>query len=125
MDKLESDSEDGLDVTTYEYRNDLMTSSKTTAEYYEIGSDGYITEKKGVKENKINYNGDNPVSEKEDDGTFSAHTYYTEADGEKLEDLVKTEKETNADGKVTTYKKYSYFGCGICQSKVPCRDRRP
>lgn len=48
MDKLESDSEDGLDVTTYEYRNDLMTSSKTTAEYYEIGSDGYITEKKGV-----------------------------------------------------------------------------
>ena len=69
MDKLESDSEDGLDVTTYEYRNDLMTSSKTTAEYYEIGSDGYITEKKGVKENKINYNGDNPVSEKEDEPT--------------------------------------------------------
>ena len=112
MDKLESDSEDGLDVTTYEYRNDLMTSSKTTAEYYEIGSDGYITEKKGVKENKINYNGDNPVSEKEDDGTFSEYTYYTEADGEKLEDLVKTEKETNADGKVTTYKKYSYDSVG-------------
>ena len=107
MDKLESDSEDGLDVTTYEYRNDLMTSSKTTAEYYEIGSDGYITEKKGVKENKINYNGDNPVSEKEDDGTFSEYTYYTEADGEKLEDLVKTEKETNADGK-----KYSYDSVG-------------
>ena len=112
MDKLESDSEDGLDVTTYEYRNDLMTSSKTTAEYYEIGSDGYITEKKGVKENKINYNGDNPVSEKEDDGTFSEYTYYTEADGEKLEDLVKTEKETNADGKVTNYKKYSYDSVG-------------
>ena len=112
MDKLESDSEDGLDVTTYEYRNDLMTSSKTTAEYYEIGSDGYINEKKGVKENKINYNGDNPVSEKEDDGTFSEYTYYTEADGEKLEDLVKTEKETNADGKVTTYKKYSYDSVG-------------
>ena len=112
MDKLESDSEEGLDVTTYEYRNDLMISSKTTAEYYEIGSDGYITEKKGTKENKINYNGDNPVSEKEDDGTFSEYTYYTEADGEHLEDLIKTEKETNADGKVTVYKKYSYDAAG-------------
>ena len=112
MDKLESDSEEGLDVTTYEYRNDLMISSKTTAEYYEIGSDGYITEKKGTKENKINYSGDNPVSEKEDDGTFSEYTYYTEADGEHLEDLIKTEKETNADGKVTVYKKYSYDAAG-------------
>lgn len=34
------------------HRNDLTTSSKTTAEYYEIGPDGYITEKKALKKTR-------------------------------------------------------------------------
>ncbi len=60
----------------------FCTSSKATAEYYAVSSDGYITEKKGVKENKINYNGDK-TGRRRRCGTFSVYTYNTEADGER------------------------------------------
>ena len=110
--RLEGSSEQGLDVTTYEYKDNQLTSSTSTAQYLEINSSGYVVEKSGVKENKAQYSGDNPVKETEDDGTISEYTYYTEEDGANLDDLVKTVKETNGDGKVTAYQKYSYDAAG-------------
>ena len=109
---LAGTDETGLDVTTYTYRDNQLAYTVSTAQYHEINSDGYVVENNGTKENKAEYTGSNPVKETEDDGSVSEYTYYTEADGENLDDLIKTVKETNGDGKVTEYIKYSYDSAG-------------
>lgn len=109
---LSEDGQDGLDITTYEYRDGQMISSTQNAEYYTINDSGYIVKQNGVKTNKTSFSGSKPVKEIEDDGTISEYTYYTNADGKNLDEQIKTSKEINADGKVTAYTKYSYDDFG-------------
>ena len=110
--RLDGTDETGLDVTNFTYHSNLLVSAQTTAQYYEINSDGYVVKKSGTKENKAAYSGDKPVKETEDDGTVSEYTYYTAEDGEHLEYQIKTQKETSAGGKVTGYRQYSYDTAG-------------
>ena len=112
MEVLDGTNETGLDVTTYEYRDHLLVSSDTTAEYYEVNTDGYVVEKSGIRTKSAAYSGDNPTKEIEEDGAVSEYTYYTETDGAHLDDLIKTVKETNASGKLASYKKYTYDTAG-------------
>ena len=109
---LTASGQEGLDITTYEYIDNQMVSSSQTAEYYAIDDNGYVVKQNGIKTNKTSYSGDNPVKETEDDGTVSEYTYYTEEDGENLDEQIKTVKETNADGRMTGYTKYSYDSLG-------------
>lgn len=105
---LDDTDEEGLDVTTYEYQDQLLIASTTTAEYRDIDSDGYIAERRGTKVSKVTYSGDNPTKEVEEDGSISEYTYYSESDGEHLVGQIKTVKETNADGKILSYQRFKY-----------------
>lgn len=105
-----SDLESGklLDETTYTYKDELLVSTTQTAEYLTIGDDGFIVQHEGTKVNKVEYEGDAPVKEIEDDGSISEYTYYTTEAGEHLDGLIASEKVISADGKVLEDKRYEY-----------------
>lgn len=70
--------------------------------------ENFRTEKKET----VEYSEDEPVKEKEEDGTVNEYTYYTKADGEGLDGLVKTSKETDGNGDVVGDEFFKYDSDG-------------
>ena len=100
--------EANYDVTKYSYVNGLLSSTETKEEYNIIDANGVITTSTDVKTEKVGYDGDDPVEETESDGTVSKYTYYPESAGEGIAGLIKTAKETDAEGNVVSNVHYTY-----------------
>lgn len=100
------------EITTYTYQNNKLVKMESSNEYYQVGEDGSISKSSGTKVNSVEYNGDDPSKEQEDDGAITEYTYYDENDGAHLDGQVKTIKETSLEGELVTYRKYSYDANG-------------
>ncbi len=106
--RLRMDNLEGLDVTTYTYVDGLLSKTTSIMEYSELDSNGYVVNKRTEKNQSVGYSGDSVVKETQEDGSVSEYTYYTSADGEHLDGLIKTSKETEADGNVVSDELYTY-----------------
>ena len=114
----QAEEEAAYDVTKYNYTNGLLYSTVTTEEYNLIDDSGFISTAKDTKTETVKYDGDDPIKETESNGTVSEYTYYPEDDTNGRADLIKTSKETDAEGNIISNVHYDYDGYGNVTSEI-------